>query len=1468
MACKYYFNGREYTEEEIKASILAGDFNKFADKVGVELPSAVPQIGVRAKQQISSNKDFSSKSGNKIVDAKGDPLTLYHGTFTPKGYDPFTKFDLSYSDNFDVGFHFGSREAAKKRIDDLISSEVNPEFEFQRRGRDVSNPRTISVNIDIKNPIRLKELDRMPSWKGYDILRSIFNGVDDGSLQQDVIQSFESDIDDFYDDNLKTIYDEYGNGELSDEPQEYPSSSRVEVQNRWIEAYLKSKGYDGIVYKNTIEDKGNDSYIVFNDDQIKITDPSVKVKEQKSRQQTVTVNNPSSNNRNSAKVSLNLLSLPNVNINANQQDFDFALVNYPDAVRITDPSGNITAIYFGGEILIDPSSAFRENAKMSGLGYVWMELAKYKDEALYKQIIESVKGTDYEAESIIADQNMQNQGFPPLTQEQILQRAAASAISEAAERRSQKSIVSKIREMLNNFLNKLFGMSRKVDVLNMTVEEYGDIVSKSLLGNKPISDITSQEIDNIEDVKNAPISINGALLSDYENAGYLDRLVRRAAPKDDRNAAVKLIANTLVPQRFTNVKSLFQYWFKSGDQGDLKRLMDKRGKKIDADMRRIKDKVYQFRKAAKPVLKSLTKSRQADFLRDASLYMEGKISMNDFRNTWERSLPMGSKNRTNAREFAKILQSLRRDIDGMSATVNGIINDPNSQISATISQNLGVYMTRTYAAFKNGAWNHKMFPKGMATPFTQQSGRSPEMQRIYQAAVNYIKQNAGYPITDREIDAKLKEYAALSDRGTDDFATDTSTGVKVVDDFISKARKDLPAELRAFLGEHTDPLTKYFHTMENMIKYVENKRFLQKLNDIGRDKIFFDRPTGRYSEAIFSDNKYHPLNGIYTTPEIADLIKNSDYSTKLQVLREIAGWWKLGKTALSPMTTIRNFWSNIFIPLANGRALSGLANLPKGMINAWREMVGSPSEFNNILTEYGILNSGISAELRAQVYGSAKKIYDSDVQGLYDNKTVLDIIKNIPSKIKSGSLSLYEFMDNIWRITQFSCELAETRLMFGDKLSNEQIFQLAAERYRQTNICYDMAPQAVKRLSESPLLGTFPTFTSESMRTSVTIPRMAVKDIKEGAKNGNYWQSYFGVRRLMAFSSIVGSLTGLAGVYGAQLLGAVLRGLGFEPPEEELDRVLYYSSPDFAKYDNRIIDPSQTDSEQTSFYNLDFINPWGILSKAYNAFTRTDNYDMEDSSILATAKVLIEPFFTQEAISDIISNLSNNYDPITGKQIYEEDGTADMIFSGIAAYALKNVAPGIITMGTQLYDANSVVPEFDKGVKTQSDILFTNLTGFKKTKINNLNSFSRKLQSEYVPEIQDNLDDIYEAKMQYKNAFEKSKGTGNREYEREQLEKSVMNIHNANKNLMKAQFKVADHASALQSIGVNYSDLVEKIDVKLRNTPGMRASYDINGKKISNLDIYIQDFNDEQLNMLGVSSMEEYRNMLYNELKK
>jgi hypothetical protein len=1194
----------------------------------------------------------------------------------------------------------------------------------------------------------------------------------------------------------------------------------------------------------------------------------VRAKEQVKAKRNVTFNNPSSNNRNSAQVSLNLLSLPNVNIKADQQDFDFALVNYPDAVRITDPSGNITAIYFGGEILVDPSSAFAENAKMSGLGYVWMELAKYKDQALYNQIIETVRGTDYEAESIIADQNMQNQGYPPLTQEQILQRAAASAISEAAERRSQKSIVSKIREMLNNFLNKFFGMSKKVDILNMTVEEYGDIVSRSLMGNKPISDITSQEIDNIEDPKNAAISIDGALLSDYENAGYLDKTVRFLSPKNDRKfKVITLMANTFVPRRFTNAKSLFKYWFKSGDQGDIKRLMEKRGRKIDADIRRIKDKVYYFRKAAKPVLKSLTKSRQAEFLRDASLYMEGQISMNDFRNTWERSLPMGSKNRTNAREFAKILQSLRRDIDGMSATVNGIINDPNSQISATISQNLGVYMTRTYAAFKNGAWNKKMFPKGMATPFTKQSSRSPEMQRIYQAAVNYIKQNAGYPITDREIDLKLKEYAALSDRGTDDFSTDTSIGVKVVDDFISKARKDLPAELRAFLGEHTDPLTKYFHTMENMIKYVENKRFLQKLDDIGRNKVFFDKPTGIYNEAIFSDNKFHPLNGIYTTPEIADLIKNSDYSIKFKILREIAGWWKLGKTALSLMTTIRNFDSNIFIPLANGRALSGVANLPKGIINAWREMVGSPSEFNNILTEYGILNSGIGAELRAQVYGSAKKIYDSDVQALYDNKTVLDIIKNIPSKIKSSSLALYEFMDNIWRITQFSCELAETRLMFGDKLSNEEIFELAAERYRQTNICYDMAPEAVKRLSQSPVSGTFPTFTSEAMRTSVTIPRMAVKDIRDGAKNGNYWQSYFGVRRLLAFYSVFGSLTGLGGVYGAQLLGEVIRGLGFDLPEEELDRVLYYSSPDFAKYDNRIIDPSQTDSEQTSFYNLDFINPWGIVSKAYNAFTRTENYDMDESSALAVASVLAEPFFGQEAILGIASSVVNNLDPITGKQIYEEDGTPDMKLSGMASYLLKNAAPGIVTMGSQLYDANSIVPEFDKGAKTQSDILFTNLTGFKKTKINNLNSFSRKLQSEYVPEIQDNLDDIYEAKMKYKNEFEKSKGTGDRKYERDQLQKSVLEIHNANKNLMKAQFKVADHASALQSIGVPFGDLVDKIDVKLRNTPGMRASYDINGKKISNLDIYIQELNDEQLKMLGVSSMQEYRNMLYNELK-
>ena len=53
MACKYYYNGKEFTESELKAAMLAGEFDRDAKNMGIDIPSmkVVSGPSVASKEQ-------------------------------------------------------------------------------------------------------------------------------------------------------------------------------------------------------------------------------------------------------------------------------------------------------------------------------------------------------------------------------------------------------------------------------------------------------------------------------------------------------------------------------------------------------------------------------------------------------------------------------------------------------------------------------------------------------------------------------------------------------------------------------------------------------------------------------------------------------------------------------------------------------------------------------------------------------------------------------------------------------------------------------------------------------------------------------------------------------------------------------------------------------------------------------------------------------------------------------------------------------------------------------------------------------------------------------------------------------------------------------------------------------------------------------------------------------------------------
>lgn len=151
---------------------------------------------------------------SKVVDKKGRPLVMHHGTKT--------EFEEFYRSS-DIGFHFGSKGAARIKAG---------------RGKQAV---VYNVYLKIQNPLKF---DRdLGNW----------DAAKDSYLATELL-------------NMGIITQEQFNG-LRYNFGSYGSSNAILLRNA-----LKEKGFDGIEYPNYYEDTGKISYIAFEPTQIKSVD--------------------------------------------------------------------------------------------------------------------------------------------------------------------------------------------------------------------------------------------------------------------------------------------------------------------------------------------------------------------------------------------------------------------------------------------------------------------------------------------------------------------------------------------------------------------------------------------------------------------------------------------------------------------------------------------------------------------------------------------------------------------------------------------------------------------------------------------------------------------------------------------------------------------------------------------------------------------------------------------------------------------------------------------------------------------------------------------------------------------------------------------------------------------------------------------------------------------------------------------
>lgn len=210
-----YANGERYYDHSL-TQIEKGDLLNRAELSSTVAESKSPISHIKDKRLISILQTNSSK----VVDANGEPKVVWHGG------------DFAMGDYIPKGaMHFGSFDAAKTRLNDkLYGAEISVE----------------------------KNADGKFEWKYEDLDYEEYN------TQGDRAFSTENEA---YRDAFSKINYLLNPYFLNIRNIERTNDAGTEWDDS-IEA-TKEKGYDGVVYENQYEDKGSDSYIAFNPNQIK-----------------------------------------------------------------------------------------------------------------------------------------------------------------------------------------------------------------------------------------------------------------------------------------------------------------------------------------------------------------------------------------------------------------------------------------------------------------------------------------------------------------------------------------------------------------------------------------------------------------------------------------------------------------------------------------------------------------------------------------------------------------------------------------------------------------------------------------------------------------------------------------------------------------------------------------------------------------------------------------------------------------------------------------------------------------------------------------------------------------------------------------------------------------------------------------------------------------------------------------------
>lgn len=626
-----------------------------------------------------------------------------------------------------------------------------------------------------------------------------------------------------------------------------------------------------------------------------------------------------------------------------------------------------------------------------------------------------------------------------------------------------------------------------------------------------------------------------------------------------------------------------------------------------------------------------------------------KVLANGLAGKVDPSLPEGTRT---------ALVAMRQYIDSLSGEYIGILQrqvedklqgaDP--ALIEKITSNLGSYVHRSYQAFDDPKWYQKVptetvnaARRYLAAGYRDQGADMAEANRLADVAVNEMLKNG-------------TAYDSM-----DSFIAEGKLGAKDLSVMIK--RKEIAPEIRALLGEYTDPRLNFAKSATKMGRLIWNQRFLDQVRASGMGAFLFegkDRPASATVQIAGEESDtYAPLNGLWTFPEVAQAFKDSmgkeQMSDLYRTIVRLNGMVKYGKTVLSPTTAMRNWQSAMFFSLANGHF--DMSQMRKSWA-AFREQVtqnatGDDRAYLRKLKQLGVVyDTPYAGEMMAL-------LQDARMDELLSGKSGTGI--KWLRQINQVAQGFYSFGDDFWKIIGFENEKAS---LIKAGIPQAQAEQMAAERIRNTYPTYSMIGKGIQWLRRFPLAGTFVSFPAEIVRTSVNMLRLTAADLK----SDNPGLQAIGRKRAVGMAMVS------AGFYALSAMTAAAFGVGDD--EEEAIRDL---APPWQRNSTFLFTGRDADGK-LRYFDMSFLDPYGYWKRPLTAMLRDQPWEKAATSALGD---MIEPFLgtdiTAGALFEVMANKKGS-----GGQVYLENaGPVDQTLA-IADHLRKALQPGFVSNAERL----------------------------------------------------------------------------------------------------------------------------------------------------------------------------------------